>query len=99
MSVRQGRLGRSFFAGYTPEVARRLVGCMLVRVRGGQRLSGIIVETEAYRGQHDPASLAYSGRTVRNQVMFGPPGRAYVYFTMGMHYCLNVTTEPRGVPA
>ena len=75
-----------------------MVGCRLVRVAGGQRLSGTVVETEAYRGPGDPASHAHRGRTLRNGVMFGPPGHAYVYFTMGKHHCLNVSTEPRGVP-
>jgi DNA-3-methyladenine glycosylase len=80
-------------------VARDLVGCLLVRVAGRRRMSGVIVETEAYRGSNDPASHAYGGKTPRNSVMFGPPGHAYVYFTMGMHYCLNVTTEGDGIPA
>ena len=99
LRARGERIPRGFFERYTPSVARDLVGCRLVRVVRGRRVSGVVVETEAYRGQHDPASHAFRGKTRRNEVMFGPPGRAYVYFTMGMHYCLNVTTEPKGVPA
>jgi DNA-3-methyladenine glycosylase len=93
------RIGRSFFERYTPRVSRELVGCRLVRILDGDRLSGTIVETEAYRGLRDPASHAFHGRTPRNEVMFGPAGHAYVYFTMGMHHCLNITTEPLGTPA
>jgi len=77
-------------------VAKELLGKVLVRRLGDTRLEGIIVETEAYRGYDDAASHAYRGPTRRNQVMFGEPGHAYVYFTYGMHYCLNVTTEPAG---
>jgi len=79
-------------------VAKELLGKILVRKLTGTRLEGIIVETEAYRGHDDAASHAYRGPTARNQVMFGEPGHAYVYFTYGMHYCLNVTTEPAGQP-
>jgi len=91
-------LSRSFFERYTPTVARELLGMRLVRVDEGKRMAGVIVETEAYRGRIDPASHAYRGRTRRNEVMFGPAGHAYVYFIMGMHYCLNVTTEFPGTP-
>ncbi|HYB07853.1 MAG TPA: DNA-3-methyladenine glycosylase [Nitrososphaerales archaeon] len=92
------RLGREFFQKYTPLVARGLLGCRLVRVVEDERLSGIIVETEAYRGRRDPASHAFRGKTSRNEVMFGPAGCAYVYFVYGNNWCLNVTTESEGIP-
>ena len=92
------RLGREFFERYTPVVARDLLGCRLVRMWRDKRLSGIIVETEAYRGRGDPASHAYPGKTARNAVMFGDAGHAYVYFSYGFHNCLNVTTEGPGTP-
>jgi DNA-3-methyladenine glycosylase len=92
------RLGRTFFARYTPTVAKALLGCVLVRVVEGERLSGRIVETEAYRGSRDPASHAFRGPTGRNKVMFGEAGHSYVYFTYGNHWMLNVTTEREGVP-
>jgi DNA-3-methyladenine glycosylase len=98
-TVHEERLGRSFFERYTPWVARELLGCRLVRVLDRERLAGLVVETEAYRGRRDPASHAFRGRTKRNEVMFGPAGHAYVYFTMGAHFCLNVTTEPKETPA
>jgi DNA-3-methyladenine glycosylase len=91
-------LGRAFYERNTVRVAKELLGKVLVRRLGDTSLEGIIVETEAYRGYDDAASHAYRGPTRRNQVMFGEPGHAYVYFTYGMHYCLNVTTEPAGQP-
>lgn len=93
------RLPRSFFARSTLRVARDLLGCRLVRVLEGQRLSGIIAETEAYIGEEDQASHAAVGRTERNAVMYGPPGYAYVYLIYGVHHCLNVVTETEGFPA
>jgi DNA-3-methyladenine glycosylase len=92
------RLRRSFFERYTPSVAEDLLGCVLVRAVEGERLAGRIVETEAYRGRRDPASHAFRGLTRRNSVMFGEAGHAYVYFTMGNHFMLNMTTEKEGVP-
>ncbi len=80
-------------------MARELLGARLVRVWEGQRLSGIVVETEAYIGEEDKASHAAVGRTQRNAVMYGPPGYAYVYQIYGVHFCLNVVTEAEGFPA
>ncbi|MBX3357939.1 MAG: DNA-3-methyladenine glycosylase [Phycisphaeraceae bacterium] len=86
-----GRADRRFFATTAGELAQRLIGCRLVRVlHGGIRVSGVIVETEAYLGAPDTASHARGGRrTRRTEPMYGPPGTAYVYFTYGMHYCMN----------
>ena len=77
-------------------VARDLLGKLLVRRLGRQILTARIVETEAYLGTNDPAAHSSSGRTPRNQVIFGPPGHAYVYFIYGNHYCLNVSCLPDG---
>ncbi len=84
-----------FLDGPAEEVAPRLLGCLLERELGGQKLVGRIVETEAY-DQTDAASHSYKGRTPRTDVMFGPSGHLYVYFTYGMHYCMNVVCGPEG---
>lgn len=93
------RLGRVFFARDVLTVARALLGQRLVRVVAGERLSGRIVEVEAYNGEKDQASHARVGRTERNASMYGPPGHAYVYFIYGMHHCLNVVTGQEDRPA
>jgi DNA-3-methyladenine glycosylase len=89
----------SFYDRSTLDVARGLLGMRLVRLLDGVRLSGIIVETEAYRGEEDQACHARAGRTPRTGVMYGPPGVGYVYFTYGMHWLLNCVTEAEGFPA
>lgn len=90
---------QDFFTRPTLAVARTLLGQRLVREIEGQRLSGLIIETEAYVGPDDTASHASRGRTPRTEVMFGPPGRTYVYLVYGMHYMLNVVTEREDFPA
>lgn len=92
-------LPRSFFECHSVTVARQLLGQTLVHLVGGQRISGIISETEAYRGEDDLGCHARAGRTPRTAIMYGPPGHAYVYFTYGMHWLLNFVTESEGYPA
>jgi len=89
----------SFFDRDAVSAARDLLGTHLVRLLDGVRLSGIIVEAEAYRGEEDLACHARAGRTPRTQVMYGPPGRAYIYFTYGMHWMLNCVAGPENFPA
>ena len=81
--------------GLSEEVAPKLLGSLLVRELDGKRLVGKIVETEAY-DQTDAASHSYRGRTPRTEMMFGPSGHLYVYFTYGMHYCMNVVVGAEG---
>src|SRR5688572_13882499 len=97
--VKRETLPAAFYARPTLTVARELLGARLVRILDGVRLEGLISETEAYVGETDLGCHAKAGRTRRTQVMYGPPGRAYVYFTYGHHWMLNAVTEAEGFPA
>lgn len=92
-------LPRSYFLRPTVMVAQSLIGKYLVRDNGRGTLAGKIIEVEAYVGTSDKACHAAKGRTARTDVMFGPPGVAYVYLIYGMYHCLNVVTEREGFPA
>lgn len=91
-------LPRSFYARETLTVAQELLGMHVVHRDGTHLRVGRIVETEAYKGPHDLAAHSSRGRTTRTEVMFGPPGHAYVYLIYGMWNCLNVVTAAAGVP-
>jgi DNA-3-methyladenine glycosylase len=97
--VEFSRLPRSFFNRSTLLVARDLLGARLVKLEDGVRIGGVIIEAEAYRGEEDLGCHAKAGRTPRTQIMYGPPGHAYVYFTYGTHWMLNFVTEAEGFPA
>lgn len=91
-------LPRRFYIDSPELVATNLVGKIIASHVAGDRLTGRIVEVEAYLGLNDPASHTFGGKTSRNAVLFGPPGFSYVYFIYGMHYCLNFSCLPEGEP-
>ncbi|HET9109430.1 MAG TPA: DNA-3-methyladenine glycosylase [Ktedonobacterales bacterium] len=92
-------LPRAFYDRPTLEVARDLIGKTLLRRTAEGVAGGMVVETEAYVSAIDPSAHGFRGQTPRNRSMFGGPGRAYVYRSYGIHYCLNVVTESAGVAA
>jgi DNA-3-methyladenine glycosylase len=97
--ARPSSLSTAFYERTTLEVLEDLIGKVLVHEARGRRVSGVIVEAEAYIGESDPACHAAPGPTPRNAPLYGPPGRAYVYLNYGMHYLVNAVTEPAGAPA
>jgi DNA-3-methyladenine glycosylase len=92
-------LPREFYDRDTEIVAREMLGAVLECTTGRGTASGIIVETEAYIGEHDPACHAAAGRTRRTEPLYGRPGISYVYFIYGVHWCFNAVTRAEGLPS
>jgi DNA-3-methyladenine glycosylase len=92
-------LPREFFARPSVQVAPDLLGCVIAHQTPEGLVVARLTEVEAYAGESDPASHAFRGRTARNAVMYGPPGHAYVYFTYGMHFCVNLVCLGEGEPS
>ena len=103
LTARRSRLGKilpaDFYSRETEVVSRELLGCVLECTAPEGTASGIIVETEAYIGEHDPACHAAAGRTKRTDPLYGRPGIAYVYFIYGMYWCVNAVTRAEGLPS
>ena len=97
--ARRRLLPPAFYSRPTLTVAQELIGKVLVHTLRGRRTAGVIVETEAYIGEDDPACHAAPGPTIRNAPLYGPPGVAYVYLNYGIHYLVNAVTEAEGNPA
>jgi len=98
-SIVGDRLGRDFFERAPDDVARALIGSLLVLRDGVREDVAMIVETEAYGGRNDPASHAFRGPTKRSAIMFGPAGYLYVYLIYGVHWCMNVVTQATDEPS
>ena len=103
LTARRFRMGKvlpaSFYDRDTEHVSRELLGCVLECTTAEGKASGVIVETEAYIGEHDPACHAAAGRTRRTEPLYGRPGIAYVYFIYGMYWCVNAVTRAEGLPS